>query len=78
MTSSCRDPFGSPRPPGVRFADGEFTKITFDKSANKQDQTNCGFRIMFMDRSFLHRKNFDLSTISEITVHYNHGKTTAT
>ena len=61
---------------GVRLPDGESTDITFHRRAVHAG--NWDLKILFNDGEYRYWRNFDLTTISEITIHYKNDHATAT
>jgi hypothetical protein len=61
---------------GVRLADGESTDITFHRRS--EHEGTWDLKVLFNDGEYRFWRNFDLSTISEITIHYKKDHATAT
>ena len=61
---------------GVRLPDGESTDITFRRRA--EHVGSWDLKILFNDGEYRFWRNFDLTSISEITIHYKHDHATAT
>ncbi len=61
---------------GVRLADGESTEITFRRAS--ENVGTWDLKVLFNDGEYRYWRNFDLSTISEITIHYKDDHATAT
>ena len=62
---------------GVRLPDGESTGITF-RRRHAEHADNWDLKILFNDGEHRFWRNFDLRTISEITIHYKDDHATAT
>lgn len=61
---------------GVRLADGQSANITFHPRAESVEHWDL--QILFNDGEYRYWRNLNLSTISEITVHYKDDHATAT
>ena len=61
---------------GVRLADGESTDITFRRRS--EHEGTWDLKVLFNDGEYRYWRNFDLTTISEITIHYKKDHATAT
>ena len=62
--------------PDDQVPDGKSVKIHFTRAHEKD--TKWDLKIVFTDKEYRYWTNLDLSTISEITIHYKNDHATAT